>query len=86
LRESEKKTHEAERASHEETKKLLADATEKLEKLKKASVSRLRESAAPPGGKLPEAKKGVDFRTAGEALDDIAKQVVEERQRAANVG
>lgn len=77
---------ESERKSHEDTKKLLADATAKLDRLKNASVSRLRESAAPPGGRLPEAKKDVDFRPASQALDDIAKQVVEERQRAANVG
>lgn len=77
---------ESERKSHDETKKLLTEATAKLDKLKNASVSRLRESAAPPGGRLPEAKKDVDFRPASQALDDIAKRVVEERQRTANVG
>lgn len=84
--ESERSTHAAEKKSHEETKKLLAETNATLEKLKKASVSRLRESAAPPGGKLPGTTKDVDFRPASQAIDDIAKQVVEERQRTSNVG
>lgn len=86
VHEGAKSNLESERKSHEETKKLLTEATAKLDKFKNASVSRLRESAAPPGGRLPEAKKDVDFRPASQALDDIAKQVVEERQRTANVG
>lgn len=81
-----KSTLEAERKSHEETKKLLAETNATLEKLKKASVSRLRESAAPPGGKLPGTTKDVDFRPASQAIDDIAKQISEERQRVSNVG
>lgn len=84
--EAERSTHAEEKKSHEETKKLLADTNATLEKLKKASVSRLRESAAPPGGKLPATTKDVDFRPASQAIDDIAKQISEERQRASNVG
>ena len=86
LRESEKGSHEAEKNAHEATKKELADAKASLEKLKKASTSRLRESAAPPGGKLPAVKKDIDTRSAGDVLDEIAKQVVEERNRVASVG
>lgn len=86
LRESEKVAMKAEQDAHEATKKALAEATASLEKLKKASTSRLRESAAPPGGKLPETKKDFDFRKPGDALDDIAKQIVEERNRVSAVG
>lgn len=75
-----KSAADAEKTAHEATKKQLAEVTEKYEKLKKGSKSRLSESAAPPGGKLPEAKKDIDVRPAGQALDDIAKQVMEERR------
>lgn len=86
VHDSVKQSLEAESKSHEETKKLLAEATAKIEKFKSASTSRLRESAAPPNGKLPEVKKDVDFRPASQAIDDIAKQISEERQRVSNVG
>jgi hypothetical protein len=86
LRESEKGAIKAEQDAHAATKAALAEATASLEKLKKASTSRLRESAAPPGGKLPEVKKDLDIRSAGEALDDLAKRVVEERNRVGAVG
>lgn len=65
--------------------KELKEANEKITKFKGASVSRLRESAAPTNGKLPEKKPDVDVNTrAGDALDSIMKQVQDERSRAVN--
>lgn len=62
----------------------LKEANDKIEKFKNASVSRLRESAVPPGGKLPEKKDEVNINIApGDALDAIAKRVQEENARAA---
>lgn len=69
--------------------KELAEANKMIAEFKGASVSRLRESAVPPGGKLPEAKPSENdiFHTrAGDALDKIAAQVQEERARAAGAG
>lgn len=64
--------------------KELKEATDKIEKFKGASVSRLRDSAVPPGGKLPEAKNDIDINVRpGDALDAIAKRVQEETARAA---
>lgn len=64
--------------------KELKEAQEKIVKFKGASVSRLRESASPPGGKLPETKP-TDHETfhgdARSALDKIRDQVVQERER-----
>lgn len=77
---------ETEKTAHEATKKLLTEANEKLEKIKKGSRSRLEESAAPPGGKLPPVKTDIDTRPAAQALDEIAKQVMEERRRTQNIG
>jgi hypothetical protein len=66
------------------TKKSLADVTEKYDKLRKGSVSRLRESGAPPGGASTISPKADDQfnKHASQSLDDIAKQVMEERARA----
>jgi hypothetical protein len=69
--------------------KELAEANQKIAEFKGASVSRLRESAVPPGGKLPEAKQTENdiFNTrAGDALDKIAAGIQEERARAAGAG
>lgn len=79
---SEKASHEATKKEIETTKTQLAEVTAKYEKLKNASVSRLRESGAPSNGKLPETKpeNKVAVPTT-QALDDIAKQVMEERER-----
>lgn len=60
-------------------KKSLEEVTNKLERIKKASVSRLAESGAPASGGLPTVKAADQFhKPAGQALDDIAKQVAEE--------
>lgn len=65
-------------------KKQLAEATEKLEKLKSAGTSRMRESAAPAGGALPKPKESDIFtKRATESLDDLARQITETRARAA---
>lgn len=78
------KVHAATQQELEAVKKSLAEATKNLERFTKASVSRLDETAAPPGGKIDTKPKGVDFTTsAGDALDNIAKQVMEERAKKA---
>jgi hypothetical protein len=64
------------------TEKSLAEATEKLDKLKNASVSRLRESGASTIKTTVNAKTDNFSTPAGDALDTLAKQVVEERARA----
>lgn len=65
----------------------IKELTEKIDRLKSASVSRFRESGAPPGGNLPQPKKDVDFTlTAGEALDNIAKGIIETRAKASGAG
>jgi len=62
----------------------LKEAQEKINKFKSASVSRLRESAVAPGGKVPEVKQSEDKIFHGrtvDALDEIAQQVMQERAR-----
>ena len=75
--------YEAAQARIATLEKNLKEATDKIAAFKGASVSRLRESAAAPGGKIPTEKKdpNVNART-GDALDDIMKQVQEENARA----
>jgi hypothetical protein len=66
----------------EATKKSLADITAKWDAMKNASRSRLNESAAPTSG-IPPARKDVDINQRTEdAVDTIARQVMEERARA----
>lgn len=61
--------------------KKLADAESFISKYKKASGSGLRESAAPPSGKLPDTKRGYDLNMpATQAIDDIARKVMEEKR------
>lgn len=67
----------------EATKKSLAEITAKWEAVKNSSRSRLNESAAPSGGITPP-KADVDVNTrASDALDTLAKQVMEKRAQAA---
>jgi hypothetical protein len=55
------------------------EAVAKYEKIKNASRSRLESSQAPSGG-IPQPPKGVDVNSrTGDALDAIAKRVMEER-------
>jgi hypothetical protein len=59
--------------------KQLSETTAKWEAVKASGRSRLHESAAPAGG-IPVQKAGVDVnQRAGDALDAIAKQVMEEQ-------
>jgi hypothetical protein len=61
-------------------KKEHADLSAKWTAVKKAGTSRLRESGAPPGGALPQAKPANQFTTpATESLDNLMKTVMEER-------
>jgi hypothetical protein len=61
-------------------KKALEEVTAKWEKVKGASTSRLRESAAPSTG-TPKIKPAETINTRpADALDALAKQVMEERQ------
>jgi hypothetical protein len=74
--------HKTKVAELEATKKSLEEITAKWEKMKGASTTRLRESGAPSTG-LPKIKPSTEtnIRT-GDALDAIAKQVMEERAAA----
>lgn len=68
-----------------ETEKKLTEVQEKWEAMKNASRSRLSESQAPPGGGTPAAKTGLDLsQRPGDALDDIARDVMEKRRQAAS--
>jgi hypothetical protein len=70
------------RTELESTKKSLAEITEKWEKVKNSSTSRLRESGAPTGGTVT-VKPTNDFNTRpADALDSLAKQVMEQRAAA----
>lgn len=73
-------------AERDALKKANEELQGKYDKLRNASVSRLRESNAPTGGKMTEVKpKESDqfTKSAAESLDDLRKQVTEERERAA---
>lgn len=60
-------------------KKSLAEISEKYDKVKSSSTTRLRESGAPAGG-VATVKPADQFNThATDALDKLAKQVMEER-------
>jgi hypothetical protein len=62
--------------------KALDEVTAKWEKVKASGRSRLPESSAAPGAPAPQPKKGVDVNTRStDALDSIAKQIMEERAR-----
>lgn len=78
----------ASKARITQLEKELKEATDTIAKFKGASVSRLRESAVPPGGRTPVKKDdGYGFgKSSGDALDEIAKGIQEERARAAGAG
>ena len=83
--------YEAEKAAHgkqvEALNAQIAELNSKLERFTKASVSRLRESGAPTGGATTPAPKKDDFtKPAGQALDDIMKDVMEKRAKASANG
>jgi hypothetical protein len=63
--------------------KTVKELEEKLARFKQSSVSRLRETGAPADGKLPKSDKEPDiFKPATQALDDIARQIREEKAAA----
>ena len=78
------RVHEGTKAESAALKAELAEAKTKLEKLTGASVSRLRETGARPGGAIPKAPAHNWDARSGDALDDIAKQISEERARKAS--
>lgn len=71
-------------AKLEASEKALKEATAKVDKYINASRSKLPESGASPNP-APPAQRKVDYtQLAGDSLDEIAKQVMAERERAAN--
>ena len=71
------------KAELETTKKSLSDITAKWEAMKNSSRSRLNESAAPAAG-ITQAPSGPDINArASDALDTLARQVMEKRSQAA---
>lgn len=88
VRAGEKATAEAAKKSFDEqlaaSKKALDEANAKLAKFTNASVGRLREGGAPPGGRTDKpAAVNLETRTV-DALDAIAAQVTTERAKKAN--
>lgn len=81
------RVHGALKTAHEKATATIKELTEKIDKLKSASVNRMKESGAPPSGNLPVAKKETDFNTpATVAIDEIAKDLMEKRRAAAGTG
>jgi hypothetical protein len=76
------RVHASTKAEAETLKKDLTAVTEKYDRLKGASVSRLRESGAPASGSTPAAKPTTLNTNTGDALDSIARQVMEQRAAA----
>lgn len=77
------RVHGATAARLVESEKQVKELTEKLDKFKSASVSRLREGGAPAGGATtPRPAAPSTSVPAGQALDDLAKSVMAERERA----
>lgn len=74
-------------AERDALKKQVTELTAKLDKIKNASVSRIRESGAAPGAAAKIERKESDiFKPATQAVDDLMKQVMEERERANATG
>lgn len=80
------KVHAGTEAKLSAAEKSLADITAKYEKLKSGSLTRLRESQADPNANPTPQKKDTFEVPAGDALDNLRKQVTEERERAAAAG
>lgn len=75
--------HKTATAELEALKKTHADVVAKYDKLRNGSVSRLRDSNAPADARPAAVKDSDRFtQSAGEALDNLRKQVTEERARA----
>lgn len=79
------RVHTATVAEAAALKKQVEELNAKLEKFKQGSVSRLRESGAQPGSIPPAAVKKIETLIsvpATQALDDLARTITEERERA----
>lgn len=75
------RVHQAAMEKMSSLEKQLKDANDFITKYKAASGSRLRESAAPPSGKIVELKPRLDLSTpATQHIDDLAKQIMDERR------
>lgn len=72
-------------AKLEEANKKVVELEAQLAKLKSASVGRLKEGGAAPGGRVEVKQKESDIfnKSASQALDDIARQVIEARRASA---
>jgi len=78
------RTHAASAAKITALEKQVADANALVERLKASSRSRLP-SNAPPAGKVSDSPKNGELNLSartGDVLDDLAKKVMEERERA----
>lgn len=78
------RVREGEKTRTTALEKELADANAKLAKFNNAAgAGRLRETGAPPGAPAPKPRSEKDnfTMTAGESLDNLARQVMEERAR-----
>jgi len=76
----ERRVSAADKLENVTLKKENTELKDKLARFKDASVSRLRETAAPSDGKVPKANEATDWnKPTVVALDDIARQVMEER-------
>lgn len=81
------RVHAQVKAELEAKTKALDEVTAKWEKVKASGRSRLPESSAAPGAPAPKPKTGVDVNMrSSDALDAIAKQVMEERARTSAAG
>lgn len=66
------------------SEKALAEVTAKWEAIRQSSRSRLNESAAPSGGIPAQQRSGIDVNMrASDAIDDIARKIMEQRSQAA---
>lgn len=80
------RVHEALRKDYDDVKAKLVEVTERYDKVKASSRTRLPESAAPAGGTPPPAapkpESQINLRT-DVALDNLAKSIMEKRAAAA---
>jgi len=81
------RAHAIQGAQLKVAEKTIGELQGKLDAIKSSSTTRLREGGAAPGAKI-EVKKDEDeygfTKQPGQALDDLARKIMEERQKAAN--
>lgn len=83
------RSYEVKKTALAVAEKQVAELTAKLDRFKGASASRIRESAAAPGGKpteKPASESDIFHTDTKSALNNIAKQIMEEKARAASNG